>query len=114
MSTAEGTHGGAPEQGARRWSTALRTHLIKPLAVCALAAAALAPVNAYAAPSGAAAPSARPASVVVVTSGQRLDLGHGQWLTLTAAQVCDGSGPTVEKLLQRSPTATRDPARCPC
>ena len=72
-------------------SIRVRRYVMKPLAVGALVAAALTPVNAYAAQG-----SASTASTVVVASGQRLDLGQGQWLTLTAAEVCDGSGQTVE------------------
>ena len=74
-------------------SIRMRRSTIKPLVVTALAAAAvLAPVNAYAAPGAASAASA----AVVVKSGQRLDIGHGLWLTLTASQVCEGGGQVVE------------------
>jgi hypothetical protein len=74
-----------------------RRYVMKPLAVVALAAGALAPANAYAAQGGSATHAAtRPAPAVVVGSGQRLNLGHGQWLTLTTAEVCSGTGQTVE------------------
>jgi hypothetical protein len=78
-------------------STPARKYVIKPLVVCALAAGALAPANAYALQSGSAPQgAARPASAVVVAPGQRLAIGHGQWLTLTATQVCDGGAQTAE------------------
>ena len=86
-------------------ATRVRRSFTKPLAVSVLAAALLVPVNAYAAQAAArpasaaaaaAAPAAPAAAPIVVRPGQKLDIGHGMWLTLTAAQVCTGDSTGVE------------------
>jgi len=85
-------------------ATRVRRSFTKPLAVSVLAATLLVPVNAYAAQAAArpasapaaAAAAASAAAPIVVRPGQKLDIGHGMWLTLTAAQVCTGDSTGVQ------------------
>ncbi|TDT97570.1 hypothetical protein EDD99_5720 [Streptomyces sp. 846.5] len=68
------------------------------LAATALLAAATAvgtaaiPATAHAVGSASEGAAAVDARVRVVAPGQRVDLGHGLWLTLTATEVCQGGG----------------------